>query len=168
MTVLTLTVESSEVAYILCTSSASTQTRHCTAPLQVTYNILLLQCMQHLQESLGGNSLTAMISALSPAACNFDETLSTLKYASRAKSIRLNAVKNEEASQVYTQYLTQLIMTIVRVLNCCAVHKFVTTDSAFQVADKAACDYGDPAATPIRVRYIRALVLLLACIQVYL
>jgi Kinesin motor domain len=105
MTVLTLTVESSEVAYILCTSSASTRTTHCTALLRVNYNILLLQCMQHLQESLGGNSLTAMISALSPAACNFDETLSTLKYASRAKSIRLNAVKNEEASQVYIKYM---------------------------------------------------------------
>lgn len=43
-----------------------------------------------LQESLGGNSLTAMLAALSPAACNFEETLSTLKYASRAKSIKVN------------------------------------------------------------------------------
>ena len=42
-----------------------------------------------LQESLGGNSLTAMLAALSPAACNFEETLSTLKYASRAKSIKV-------------------------------------------------------------------------------
>ncbi|CAN0455628.1 unnamed protein product [Discosporangium mesarthrocarpum] len=44
-----------------------------------------------LQESLGGNSLTAMIAALSPAACNFEETLSTLNYASRAKSIKVGA-----------------------------------------------------------------------------
>lgn len=43
-----------------------------------------------LQESLGGNSLTAMLAALSPAACNFEETLSTLKYASRAKSIKVS------------------------------------------------------------------------------
>lgn len=43
-----------------------------------------------LQESLGGNSLTAMLAALSPAACNFEETLSTLKYASRAKSIKVH------------------------------------------------------------------------------
>lgn len=42
-----------------------------------------------LQESLGGNSLTAMLAALSPAACNFEETLSTLKYASRAKNIKV-------------------------------------------------------------------------------
>lgn len=41
-----------------------------------------------LQESLGGNSITAMLAALSPAACNFEETLSTLKYANRAKAIK--------------------------------------------------------------------------------
>jgi hypothetical protein len=53
-----------------------------------------------LQESLGGNSITAMLAALSPAACNFEETLSTLKYANRAKAIKVNAVKNDEASQI--------------------------------------------------------------------
>jgi len=53
-----------------------------------------------LQESLGGNSVTFMLAALSPAACNFEETLSTLKYANRAKDIKVNAVKNEEASQI--------------------------------------------------------------------
>jgi len=45
-----------------------------------------------LQESLGGNSITAMLAALSPAACNFDETLSTLKYANRAKAIKVLAL----------------------------------------------------------------------------
>lgn len=53
-----------------------------------------------LQESLGGNSITAMLAAISPAGSYFDETLSTLKYANRAKAIKVNAVKNEEASQV--------------------------------------------------------------------
>lgn len=42
-----------------------------------------------LQESLGGNSITTMVAALSPAFCNFDETLSTLKYANRAKAIKV-------------------------------------------------------------------------------
>ena len=41
-----------------------------------------------LKESLGGNSKTAMIAAISPADINFDETLSTLRYADRAKRIR--------------------------------------------------------------------------------
>ena len=40
-----------------------------------------------LQDSLGGNTKTVMIAALSPADYNFDETLSTLRYASRAKNI---------------------------------------------------------------------------------
>lgn len=53
-----------------------------------------------LQESLGGNSITAMLAAMSPAGINFDETLSTLKYANRAKAIKIKAVKNEEASQI--------------------------------------------------------------------
>lgn len=34
-----------------------------------------------LSESLGGNSKTIMIAAISPAACNYDETLSTLRFA---------------------------------------------------------------------------------------
>ena len=41
-----------------------------------------------LQDSLGGNTKTVMIAALSPANYNFDETLSTLRYASRAKNIK--------------------------------------------------------------------------------
>lgn len=41
-----------------------------------------------LQDSLGGNTKTLMIAAISPADYNFDETLTTLRYASRAKSIK--------------------------------------------------------------------------------
>merc|ERR1719472_715822 len=46
-----------------------------------------------LQESLGGNSLCTMLATLSPAMCNLEETLSTLRYANRAKSIKVNASK---------------------------------------------------------------------------
>uniref|UniRef100_A0AAY4C061 Kinesin motor domain-containing protein n=1 Tax=Denticeps clupeoides TaxID=299321 RepID=A0AAY4C061_9TELE len=49
-----------------------------------------------LRENLGGNSRTAMIAALSPADINYEETLSTLRYADRAKQIRCNAVINED------------------------------------------------------------------------
>ena len=49
-----------------------------------------------LKESLGGNSKTAMIAAISPADINYDETLSTLRYADRAKRIRCHAVVNED------------------------------------------------------------------------
>ncbi|ESO87895.1 hypothetical protein LOTGIDRAFT_127149 [Lottia gigantea] len=48
-----------------------------------------------LQNALGGNSKTVMIAALSPADINYDETLSTLRYADRAKKIKNQAVVNE-------------------------------------------------------------------------
>ncbi|XP_049981933.1 kinesin-like protein KIF1A isoform X1 [Alexandromys fortis] len=49
-----------------------------------------------LRENLGGNSRTAMVAALSPADINYDETLSTLRYADRAKQIRCNAIIKED------------------------------------------------------------------------
>ncbi|KAM6915006.1 kinesin-like protein KIF13B [Xenentodon cancila] len=49
-----------------------------------------------LKDSLGGNSRTAMVATISPAADNYDETLSTLRYADRAKNIINHAVVNED------------------------------------------------------------------------
>nr|XP_044987857.1 kinesin-like protein KIF13B isoform X2 [Jaculus jaculus] len=49
-----------------------------------------------LKDSLGGNSKTAMVATVSPAADNYDETLSTLRYADRAKRIVNHAVVNED------------------------------------------------------------------------
>ena len=48
-----------------------------------------------LQNALGGNSKTVMICAISPAFDNFEETLSTLRYADRAKHIQNKAIINE-------------------------------------------------------------------------
>jgi len=49
-----------------------------------------------LQDSLGGNTKTIMIAAVSPANYNYDETLSTLRYASRAKFIQNKPKINED------------------------------------------------------------------------
>lgn len=49
-----------------------------------------------IQDNLGGNSKTAMIATVSPAADNYEETLSTLRYADRAKRIVNHAVVNED------------------------------------------------------------------------
>ena len=49
-----------------------------------------------LQDSLGGNTKTVMIAAVSPAAYNYDESLSTLRYASRAKMIKNKPKINED------------------------------------------------------------------------
>jgi hypothetical protein len=49
-----------------------------------------------LQDSLGGNTKTIMIANISPSILNYDETLSTLKYASRAKYIQNAPIINED------------------------------------------------------------------------
>lgn len=51
-----------------------------------------------LRDSLGGNSKTAIIANVSPSVLNVNETLSTLKFAQRAKLIRNKAVINEDSS----------------------------------------------------------------------
>jgi Kinesin motor domain len=52
-----------------------------------------------LQDSLGGNSQTLMLACISPAEEDFVETLSTLKYANRARNIKNNVVQNFEHSE---------------------------------------------------------------------
>ncbi|KAH4350423.1 hypothetical protein HBH98_048850 [Parastagonospora nodorum] len=61
---------------------------------QVPYRDSILTWL--LKDSLGGNSMTAMIAAISPADINFEETLSTLRYADSAKRIKNHAVVNED------------------------------------------------------------------------
>lgn len=48
------------------------------------------------QDSLGGNTRTVMIANVGPAACNQEETLSTLRYANRAKNIQNKPKVNED------------------------------------------------------------------------
>ena len=49
-----------------------------------------------MQDSLGGNTKTLMVAAISPADYNFDETMSTLRYANRAKNIKNKPKINED------------------------------------------------------------------------
>uniref|UniRef100_A0A915MBF7 Kinesin-like protein n=1 Tax=Meloidogyne javanica TaxID=6303 RepID=A0A915MBF7_MELJA len=49
-----------------------------------------------LKENLGGNSRTTMIATISPSSEHYEETLSTLRFADRAKRIQTNAVVNED------------------------------------------------------------------------
>lgn len=53
-----------------------------------------------LQDSLGGNSRTSMIACCSPAEFNFEETLNTLKYASRARNIKNKPVVNRDPASL--------------------------------------------------------------------
>ncbi|CAB3378478.1 Hypothetical predicted protein [Cloeon dipterum] len=69
-----------------------------------------------LRENLGGNSKTAMIAAISPADINYDETLSTLRYADRAKQIVCKAVVNEDANAKLIRELKEEIMRLREML----------------------------------------------------
>ena len=48
-----------------------------------------------LSQALGGNSLTTIICTVSPASINYYQTLSTLRFATRAKSVKLRVTNNE-------------------------------------------------------------------------
>ncbi|EAR96121.2 kinesin motor catalytic domain protein (macronuclear) [Tetrahymena thermophila SB210] len=60
-----------------------------------------------LCNALGGNSKTLMICAISPSNDNYDETLSTLRYADQAKKIKNKAIINESAVDKLIRELTQ-------------------------------------------------------------
>jgi hypothetical protein len=62
-----------------------------------------------LQDSLGGNAHTIMIACVSPADDNFDETLTTLRYANRARNICNKPVANRDMAAVQITALRQEI-----------------------------------------------------------
>ncbi|GAA5877032.1 hypothetical protein JCM3774_006880 [Rhodotorula dairenensis] len=63
-----------------------------------------------LKDSLGGNSKTAMIAAISPA--DYEETLSTLRYAYQAKKIKNKAVVNEDPNAKLIRELKEELETL--------------------------------------------------------
>ncbi|XP_011144099.1 chromosome-associated kinesin KIF4 [Harpegnathos saltator] len=65
-----------------------------------------------LQESLGGNSMTLMVACISPADYNLDETLSTLRYADRARKIKNKPVVNQDQKTAEINRLNKLIQEL--------------------------------------------------------
>jgi kinesin family protein 13 len=57
------------------------------------------------QDNLGGNSKTVMVATISPAADNYEETMSTLRYADRAKRIVNHAIVNEDPNAKVCSHL---------------------------------------------------------------
>lgn len=58
-----------------------------------------------LKDSLGGNTKTIMIACISPSFLAYEETINTLKYASRARNIKRKAVRNvREIENTTIQY----------------------------------------------------------------
>ena len=60
-------------------------------------------------DSLGGNSHTVMVACVSPADSNMEETLSTLRYADRARKIKNKPVVNRDPQAAEIQRLKQLV-----------------------------------------------------------
>ena len=69
-----------------------------------------------LKESLGGNSQTSMVAALSPADINYDETLSTLRFADRAKQIVCKAMVNEDPNARMIRLLKEELAKLRQVI----------------------------------------------------
>uniref|UniRef100_A0A4W6C2Z6 Kinesin-like protein n=1 Tax=Lates calcarifer TaxID=8187 RepID=A0A4W6C2Z6_LATCA len=69
-----------------------------------------------LKDSLGGNSMTTMIATVSPADVNYGETLSTLRYASRAKNIVNSPTVNEDGSVKVIRELQAEVARLRRLL----------------------------------------------------
>ncbi|XP_076850635.1 kinesin-like protein KIF1C [Brachyhypopomus gauderio] len=80
-----------------------------------------------LKENLGGNSRTAMIAALSPADISYEETLSTLRYADRAKQIRCNAIINEDPNARLIRQLKQEVQRLRELLLTQGLKQLLTT-----------------------------------------
>ncbi|KAM8838493.1 kinesin-like protein KIF1A isoform 3-T3 [Synchiropus picturatus] len=97
-----------------------------------------------LRENLGGNSRTAMVAALSPADINYDETLSTLRYADRAKQIRCNAVINEDPNNRLVRELKEEVARLKDLLYAQGLGDIIETyrcNSAVVDGLKYLCDY---------------------------
>lgn len=69
-----------------------------------------------LQDSLGGNTKTVMIAVISPADYNYDESLSTLRYASRAKFIQNKPKINEDPKDALIREYHEEIQKLKKML----------------------------------------------------
>jgi hypothetical protein len=69
-----------------------------------------------LQDSLGGNTKTVMIAAISPADFNYDETLTTLRYASRAKNIKNKPRVNQDPKDALLKQYEQEIQKLREII----------------------------------------------------
>ncbi|XXQ32464.1 Kinesin motor domain-containing protein [Plasmodiophora brassicae] len=70
-----------------------------------------------LQDSLGGNTKTVMLAAISPSEDAYDETLTTLRYANRAKNIKNRPVVNEDPKDAMLRQYQEEINRLKQMLS---------------------------------------------------
>ncbi|XP_054435745.1 kinesin-like protein KIF1B isoform X7 [Pteronotus mesoamericanus] len=92
-----------------------------------------------LRENLGGNSRTAMVAALSPADINYDETLSTLRYADRAKQIKCNAVINEDPNAKLVRELKEEVTRLKDLLRAQGLGDIIDTSMGSLTSSSSSC-----------------------------
>ncbi|KAG6624055.1 kinesin-like protein [Phytophthora cinnamomi] len=86
-----------------------------------------------LRDALGGNAITSIVATISPDEKYFTETLSTLKFAQRAKFIKNNAVQNEDADSlvpVLKEQIEKLMLEIATLRSGVGVSTPVATDES--------------------------------------
>ncbi|XP_031830458.1 kinesin-like protein KIF13A isoform X9 [Nomia melanderi] len=89
-----------------------------------------------LKDNLGGNSKTVMVATISPAADNYEETLSTLRYADRAKRIVNHAVVNEDPNARIIRELRQEVETLKEMLLHATVQGSVVGQQRTDITEK--------------------------------
>lgn len=90
-----------------------------------------------LKDSLGGNSKTSIVANISPSALCFGETLSTLKFAARAKHIQCAAVMNEEYSGT-VESLTLEVKSLKAQLELLSSRGLMSSQSQISLTDPQA------------------------------
>uniref|UniRef100_A0A1A8FJL4 Kinesin-like protein n=4 Tax=Nothobranchius korthausae TaxID=1143690 RepID=A0A1A8FJL4_9TELE len=70
-----------------------------------------------LQDSLGGNARTVMVANIGPASYNVEETLTTLRYANRAKNIKNKPRINEDPKDAMLRQFQEEIARLKEQLN---------------------------------------------------
>ncbi|XP_052105920.1 uncharacterized protein LOC127738640 isoform X2 [Mytilus californianus] len=86
-----------------------------------------------LKDSLGGNSKTIMIATISPASICYNETISTLRYAQRAKNIVNKPKINEDASVTLIRELRSEIDRLKQLLSTSQMGFYPTSDVMYVV-----------------------------------
>nr|XP_056717168.1 kinesin-like protein KIF17 [Euleptes europaea] len=97
-----------------------------------------------LQDSLGGNTKTLMVACLSPADNNYDETLSTLRYAHRAKNIQNKPRINEDPKDALLREYQEEIKKLKAILT----QQSITTELPHLLLSVAAQPEGKPELAP--------------------
>jgi len=98
-----------------------------------------------LQDSLGGNTKTVMMAAIGPADYNFDETMSTLRYANRAKNIKNKPIINEDPKDALLREYKDEIERLKSMLSSQGAGAAMVPAAAVAAASSAAAA---PAAAP--------------------